>query len=85
MDDSKCRSAVVSATIINALFYFQVISDVFALLTVCCRSCICCSVFTVCGSIQTFAWILFALGLVAYPAGWGSAVVNQVVINPFIG
>lgn len=55
----------------------MVITDLFALLTICCRSCICCSVFTVCGSLQSFAGILFSLGLVAYPAGWGSKVVNM--------
>jgi len=50
----------------------MVITDLFALLTACCRSCICCSVFTICGSLQSFAGILFVLGLIAYPAGWGS-------------
>ena len=40
----------------------MVITDLFALLTVCCRSCICCSVFTICGSFQSFAGILFTLG-----------------------
>ena len=40
----------------------MVVTDLFALLTVCCRSCICCSVFTICGSIQSFAGILFTLG-----------------------
>ena len=49
----------------------QVITDLFALLTICCRRCICCSVFTVCGSVQSFAAMLFVIGLVAYPAGWG--------------
>ena len=56
----------------------MVITDLFALLTICCRRCICCSVFTVCGSMQSCATILFALGLVAYPAGWGSKIVNEV-------
>lgn len=55
----------------------MVLTDLFALLTICCRGCICCSVFTVCGSLQSFATILFTLGLVAYPAGWGSKVVNE--------
>lgn len=55
----------------------MVITDLFALLTACCRSCICCSVFTICGSLQSFAGILFVLGLVAYPAGWGSKTVKE--------
>ena len=46
-------------------------------MTVCCRSCCCCSVFTFCGSIQSFASILFMLGLIAFPAGWGSTVVRK--------
>lgn len=53
----------------------MVITDLFALMTICCRHCICCSVFTICGSLQSFATILFTLGLVAYPAGWGSKAV----------
>jgi len=56
----------------------MVVTDVFALLTVCCRRCVCCSVFTVCGSVQSFAGLLFTLGLVAFPAGWGS---DYVVAN----
>lgn len=55
----------------------MVITDLFALLTVCCRSCICCSLFTICGSIQSFAGILFTLGLIAYPAGWGAQKVKN--------
>jgi len=55
----------------------MVVTDLFALLTICCRRCICCSVFTVCGSLQSLAAILFTLGLVAYPAGWGSKVVSD--------
>lgn len=55
----------------------MVVTDLFALLTVCCRSCICCSVFTICGSIQSFAGILFTLGLIAYPAGWGAQKVKN--------
>jgi len=54
-----------------------VLTDLFALLTICCRRCICCSVFTVCGSLQSFASILFTLGLIAYAAGWGSKKVSQ--------
>lgn len=66
----------------------MVITDLFALLTVCCRSCICCSVFTICGSFQSFAGILFTLGLIAYPAGWGSKIVQDEYCNgksmPFV-
>jgi len=54
-----------------------VLTDLFALLTICCRRCICCSVFTVCGSLQSFASILFTLGLIAYAAGWGSNMVTR--------
>jgi len=54
-----------------------VLTDLFALLTICCRRCICCSVFTVCGSLQSFASILFTLGLIAYAAGWGSKRVSD--------
>ena len=56
---------------------FQLITDFFALMTLCCRRCICCSVFTVCGSLQSFAALLFTLGLVAFPAGWGAAVIKD--------
>merc|ERR1711884_300415 len=54
-----------------------ILTDLFALLTICCRGCICCSVFTVCGSLQSFATILFTLGLVAYPAGWSNKFIND--------
>lgn len=54
-----------------------VVTDLFALLTICCRRCICCSVFTVCGSLQSFASILFTFGLIAYAAGWGSDKVSN--------
>ena len=56
----------------------QVITDLFALLTICCRRCVCCSVFTVCGSVQSFAGMLFVIGLVAYPAGWGHEYIKTV-------
>lgn len=59
-----------------------VITDLFALLTICCRRCICCSVFTVCGSLQSFASILFTFGLIAYAAGWGSEKVSDVYCGP---
>jgi len=55
----------------------MVLTDLFALLTICCRRCICCSVFTVCGSLQSFAAILFTLGLVAYPVGWGTEMISN--------
>lgn len=78
LDDKKYPHAWRGAVI---CFVFglglMVITDLFALLTVCCRRCICCSVFTICGSIQSFASILFTLGLVAYPAGWGSKIVKD--------
>lgn len=78
LDDTKYphawRGAVVCFVFGLAL---MVLTDLLALLTVCCRRCICCSVFTICGSIQSFASILFTLGLVAYPAGWGSKVVKN--------
>lgn len=72
------RGAVVCFVFGLAL---MVITDLFALMTICCRHCICCSVFTICGSLQSFAGILFVLGLVAYPAGWGS----KVVLNNYCG
>ena len=63
LDDTKYphawRGAVVCFVFGLAL---MILTDLFALLTVCCRSCICCSVFTICGSIQSFASILFTLG-----------------------
>ena len=78
LDDKKYphawRGAVVCFALGEAL---MVITVFFGLLTVCCRRCICCSVFTICGSIQSFAGILFTLGLVAYPAGWGSKLVQE--------
>jgi len=68
------RGAVVCFVFGLAL---MILTDLFALMTVCCRRCICCSVFTICGSIQSFAGILFTLGLIAYPAGWGSELVKN--------
>ena len=63
LDDTKYPHAWRGAVI---CFVFglglMVLTDLFALLTVCCRRCICCSVFTICGSIQSFASILFTLG-----------------------
>jgi len=80
LDDSKYPHAWRGAVI---CFVFglglMVITDLFALLTVCCRSCFCCSVFTICGSIQSFASILFTLGLIAYPAGWGNDLVKSTI------
>ncbi|XP_023342914.1 LHFPL tetraspan subfamily member 2 protein, partial [Eurytemora carolleeae] len=64
----------------------MVLTVMLSLLTPCCRSCLCCSVFTVCGSFQSFAAILFTLGLLSFPAGWGSERVVQACGNsePFI-
>ena len=59
------RGAVVCFVFGLAL---MILTDLFALLTVCCRSCICCSVFTICGSIQSFASILFTLGKKTFSA-----------------
>jgi len=55
----------------------MVLTVLLSLITPCLRSCICCSIFTVCGSLQSFAAILFTLGCVAYPAGWGSKIVRD--------
>lgn len=55
----------------------MVLTVLLSLITPCLRSCICCSIFTVCGSLQSFAAILFTLGCVAYPAGWGSKLVKD--------
>lgn len=63
----------------------MVLTDLFALLTICCRSCLCCSVFTVCGSFQSVATIAFTLGLVAYPAGWGTKLVQDNYCGPEAG
>ena len=30
-----------------------------------------------CGSVQMFAAVLFSIGLLAYPAGWGAEVIKQ--------
>ena len=67
LDDTKYPHAWRGAVI---CFVFglglMVLTDLFALLTVCCRRCICCSVFTICGSIQSFASILFTLGKLVF-------------------
>merc|ERR1719471_565954 len=56
----------------------MVFTVLLALLTPCCRTCLCCSVFTFCGSVQMFAAVLFSLGLLAYPAGWRSRQVTDI-------
>lgn len=56
----------------------MVLTVLLSLLTPCLRHCICCSVFTFCGSVQSFSAILFTLGLIAFPAGWGSAKVTDI-------
>jgi len=55
----------------------MVLTVVLSLLTPCLRHCICCSIFTLCGVMQSFAAVLFTLGLLAYPAGWGSPKVME--------
>jgi len=50
----------------------MVLTVLLSILTPCFRHCCCCSVFTFSGSLQSFAAVLFSMGLVAYPAGWGS-------------
>jgi hypothetical protein len=89
LDDQKYPHAWRGAVVCFVLgLGLMIITDLFALLTVCCRHCICCSVFTICGSIQSLASILFTLGLIAYPAGWGSAMVSNEYCgghsNPFV-
>merc|ERR1719414_1636072 len=77
LNDEKYPHAWRGAVLLFGLgLALMVITDLFALLTACCRTCICCSVFTICGSLQTFAGIFFSLGLIAYPAGWGSKIVK---------
>jgi len=63
------KGGIACFTLGLAIMVFTV---VLSLLTPCCRYCFCCSVFTFCGSVQMFSAVLFTLGLVAYPAGWGS-------------
>jgi len=78
LDDSKYPHAWRGAVICFVFgLAIMILTDLFALLTVCCRQCICCSVFTICGSMQSFASILFTLGLIAYPAGWGNDYVKN--------
>ena len=36
------------------------------------------SVFQFCGSVQMFAAVLFSIGLLAYPAGWGSGRIKDI-------
>jgi len=56
----------------------MILTVLLALLTPCCRYCMCCSVFMFCGSVQMFAAVLFSIGLLAYPAGWGSGRVKDI-------
>ena len=52
LNDDKYPHAWRGAVICFVLgLGLMVVTDVFALLTLCCRSCLCCSVFTFCGSI----------------------------------
>lgn len=64
----------------------MVVTVLLSLCTPCCRSCVCCSVFTICGSFQFFASVFFTLGLVAFPAGWGSERVVDLCVDsqPFL-
>eukprot|EP00095_Tigriopus_kingsejongensis_P009664 maker-scaffold1197_size55989-snap-gene-0.11 protein:Tk09664 transcript:maker-scaffold1197_size55989-snap-gene-0.11-mRNA-1 annotation:"lipoma hmgic fusion partner-like 2 protein" len=78
LDDSKYPHTWRGAVLVFVMgLALMLLTDIFALLTICCRQCFCCSIFTCCGSIQSFASILFILGLVAYPAGWGSAIISN--------
>jgi len=63
------KGGIACFTVGLAIMVFTV---VLSLLTPCCRYCFCCSVFTFCGSVQMFSAVLFTLGLLSYPAGWGS-------------
>lgn len=77
LEDEKYPHAWRGAVICFVLgLAFMIFTDLLALMTVCCRRCCCCSVFTFCGSIQSFASMLFILGLIAFPAGWGSRIVK---------
>lgn len=49
-----------------------------SLLSPCWRHCCCCSTFTLSGSLQSFSAVLFTLGLLAYPAGWGGQQVQDI-------
>merc|ERR1712127_158067 len=55
----------------------MVLTVAISLLTPCLCHCICCSIFTLCGVFQSFSAVLFTLGLLAYPAGWGSDKVTE--------
>jgi len=59
----------------------MVVTVLLSLLTPCLRHCCCCSVFTFSGSLQSFAAVLFTMGLLAYPAGWGSIEVRKMCIE----
>jgi len=59
----------------------MVVTVLLSLITPCLRTCCCCSVFTFCGSLQSFAAVLFTMGLLAYPAGWGSKEVRGMCID----
>lgn len=55
----------------------MVLTVVFSLVTPCLRHCCCCSLFTLSGSLQSFAAVLFTMGLLAYPAGWSAPEVQR--------
>lgn len=69
------KGGIACFTLGLAIMVFTV---VLSLLTPCCRYCFCCSVFTFCGSVQMFSAVLFTLGLLSYPAGWGSTKVVSI-------
>jgi len=50
----------------------MVMTVALSLFTPCLRHCMFCSIFTLLGVLQSFSAVLFTLGLLAYPAGWGS-------------
>jgi len=77
-DDNEYPHAWKGAVLAFAIgLALMLLTVVLSLVTPCLRSCICCSTFTFSGSLQTFAGILFTIGLVAYPAGWGSELVKS--------
>jgi len=57
----------------------MVMTVALSLFTPCLRHCMFCSIFTLLGVLQSIAAVLFTLGLLAYPAGWGSKEVVHVL------
>lgn len=50
----------------------MVTTVVLSLLTPCLRHCVCCSIFTLGGTLQASSAVLFTLGLFSHTLGWGS-------------